>query len=98
MQQSLSRSRRAVAVVVAIVSLFGATAAAAGAVTSPTTTPPCGHPVLVLAAMPLELYPLLRAASVDPTNIVHVNDRTFYVGRLAGNDVVLAMTGIGLVN
>jgi nucleoside phosphorylase len=48
--------------------------------------------------MPLELYPLIRQASVDPANIVHINDRTFYVGRLAGNDVVLAMTGIGLVN
>ncbi len=98
MQQSLSRSRRALAVVVAIASMFGLTSAAAGAVTSPAATPACGHPVLVLAAMPLELYPLLRAASVDPTNIVHVNDRTFYVGRLAGNDVVLAMTGVGLVN
>src|SRR6476659_9094993 len=98
MQQSLNRSRRALAVVVAIAGLFGLTSAAAGAVTPPATTPACGHPVLVLAAMPLELYPLLRAASVDPTDIVHVNDRTFYVGRLAGNDVVLAMTGIGLVN
>jgi nucleoside phosphorylase len=52
----------------------------------------------VLSAMPLELYPLIHAASVDPANTVRVNDRTFYVGRLAGNDVVLAMTGIGLVN
>lgn len=48
--------------------------------------------------MPLELYPLLHQASVDPANVVHINDRTFYVGRLAGNDVVLAMTGIGMVN
>lgn len=31
-------------------------------------------------------------------DVVHVDDRTFYVGRLAGNDVVLAMTGIGLAN
>jgi nucleoside phosphorylase len=48
--------------------------------------------------MPLELNPLVAAAELDPTKTVRVDDKTFYVGRLAGNDVVLAMTGIGLVN
>jgi nucleoside phosphorylase len=60
--------------------------------------PACGRRVLVLTAMPLELNPLVSKATLDPRKTVRVNDRTFYVGRLAGNDVVLAMTGIGLVN
>src|SRR5207249_4141254 len=58
--------------------------------------PDCVHRVLVLTAMPLELNPLVRAARIDST--VRIEDRTFYVGRLAGNDVVLAMTGIGPAN
>lgn len=60
--------------------------------------PPCVERVLVLAAMPLELEPLLHAAQVDPAHVVRVDDRTFYAGTLAGHDVVLAMTGIGMVN
>ena len=60
--------------------------------------PPCLHRVLVLSAMPLELNPLVRQATLDPGGTVRINGRTFYIGRLAGNDVVLAMTGIGLVN
>ena len=99
MHRTVSRSRRAAAVFVVLASLCGVmTSLDAGAATSATSAPACGRPVLVLAAMPLELYPLLQRASVDPANVVRVDDRTFYVGRLAGNDVVLAMTGIGLAN
>ena len=91
--------RRAAAIFVALAGLCGAmstTAVSAGTLTA--SPPTCRHPTLVLSAMPLELYPLLQQASVDPADIVRINDRTFYPGRLAGNDVVLAMTGIGLVN
>lgn len=99
MQPKARRTRRAVAVVVLVASVCSVMSAAdVGAATAATPAPACGHPVLVLAAMPLELYPLIQRASVDPAHVVHVNDRTFYVGRLAANDVVLAMTGIGLVN
>jgi nucleoside phosphorylase len=61
----------------------------------------CTKRVLVLSAMPLELNPLVSKATID--QVVRVpkssaNDRTFYVGTLASNDVVLAMSGIGLVN
>jgi nucleoside phosphorylase len=58
----------------------------------------CPSRVLVLAAMPLELEPLLAAATIEPADVVRIDDRTFYPGRLAGHDVVLAMTGIGMVN
>ena len=75
--------------------LGGGVTTAANAASSP---PPCTHPVLVLTAMPLELSPIVARATLDPSRTVHVDDRTFYVGRLAGNDVVLAMTGIGMVN
>ena len=59
---------------------------------------PCVHRVLILSALPLELSPLVAKAAIKPADTVHTNGRTFYVGRLAGNDVVLALTGIGPVN
>ena len=71
------------------------TAAASRAVAPP---PDCTHRVLILAAMPLELNPLISRAAIDSSQTVRINDRTFYVGNLAGVDVVLAMSGIGLVN
>jgi nucleoside phosphorylase len=51
---------------------------------------------LVLAAMPLELNPLVEVA--DGVEPVRIQDRTFYEARLAGQRVVLAMTGIGVAN
>jgi nucleoside phosphorylase len=58
----------------------------------------CGPRTLVLAAMPLELDPLLRAADIDRSRTVTIDGRTFYAGTLGSKDVVLAMTGIGMVN
>jgi nucleoside phosphorylase len=48
--------------------------------------------------MPLELNPLIRAAAIDASRTTVIDGRTFYAGKLRGRDVVLAMTGIGLVN
>jgi nucleoside phosphorylase len=62
-----------------------------------TNTPSCHHPVLVLSAMPLELNPLVAKTALRGEK-EEIDGRTFYMGRLAGNEVVLAMTGIGLVN
>jgi nucleoside phosphorylase len=89
------RHRRALAAAVVvgiIVSMLATTNAVAQSRSS------CTHRVLILAAMPLELNPLVAQATLDPTQTVDIDGRTFYVGRLAGNDVVLAMSGIGLVN
>ncbi|MEY2590689.1 MAG: hypothetical protein QOJ67_2673 [Acidimicrobiaceae bacterium] len=87
---------RIVAAALLIVSVL-AGAFATNAVASPPT-PSCTHRVLILSAMPLELNPLMTQASLKPEDTVQANGRTFYVGTLAGQDVVLAMTGIGLVN
>lgn len=55
---------------------------------------PC---VLVLSAFPAEINPLLeQTTSREP--VVSVDGRRFFPGRLRGDDVVLALTGIGLVN
>jgi len=64
--------------------------------TSASAAPSCSHPVLVLSAMPLELNPLVAKASLRPA--VRADGRIFYPGRLAGVDVVMALTGIGPVN
>ena len=56
----------------------------------------CPQRVLVLSAMPLELNPLVQKAGLTGSQVR--DGRTFYLGRLAGLDVVLAMTGIGPVN
>lgn len=56
----------------------------------------CTPRTLVLSAMPVELGPLLAKEKVSRT--VHVGNRDFFLGRLQGHDVVLALTGIGPVN
>jgi nucleoside phosphorylase len=55
-------------------------------------------PVLVLGAMPLEVDPLLAAAKVSSTPAWVADGKGFWAGTLGGNRVVLAMTGIGMVN
>jgi nucleoside phosphorylase len=73
--------------------------ATAGAA-SPSSASPgaCTPRLLVLSAMPLELDPLMAAASIDPERTVLLNGRRFYQGTLRGNDVIMSLTGIGLVN
>jgi nucleoside phosphorylase len=56
----------------------------------------CTSRTLVVSAMPVELGPLLAAERVSRT--VHVGNRDFFIGRLRGHPVVLALTGIGPVN
>jgi nucleoside phosphorylase len=56
----------------------------------------CTTRLLVLSAFPAEMDKLITAATVEST--VFVDGRGFYVGTLEGNDVVMALTGIGLVN
>ena len=57
---------------------------------------PCTPRLLILSAFPGEIAALLDAATV--TDLVEVDERTFFAGTLAGNDVVMGLSGIGLVN
>jgi len=82
------------AIVVALVAaaLFGAQSQAEAA--APATA--CTPRLLVLSAFPAEIGPLLDATKVQRT--VDVDGRQFWVGTLADNDVILALTGIGPAN
>jgi nucleoside phosphorylase len=56
----------------------------------------CTPRLLVLSAFPAELDALLPFAQLERTE--EVKDRAFYLGRLEGHDVALALTGVGLAN
>src|SRR4051794_20368764 len=56
----------------------------------------CAPRLLVLSAFPAEIGHLLDATRVQRT--VEVDGHQFFVGSLAGNRVVLALTGIGPAN
>jgi nucleoside phosphorylase len=56
----------------------------------------CHPKLLVLSAFPAEIGPALAATKVSKT--VVIDGRAFFLGTLKGNDVVLALTGIGLKN
>jgi nucleoside phosphorylase len=58
----------------------------------------CLNRILVLGAMPNEIGPLLDQTVLDESKTVTVEKRRFFVGRLRGHNVVLAMTGIGILN
>ncbi|WP_374025524.1 hypothetical protein [Mycobacterium sp. HNNTM2301] len=53
---------------------------------------------LVLSAFPAEADAILWRTTLDPDPVVIVDRRHFYLGSIAGGNVVVAMTGIGLVN
>lgn len=69
---------------------------AARASTTGTGVSQC--PVLVLSAMPLEMAPLLAKAQVHAAPAWVDDGRGFWAGTLEDNPVVLALTGIGMVN
>lgn len=101
MSRLTPRSRRAVVVLGAVVvsTLWGVVPASVSA--RQRSAARCAGRTLVLAAMPLELNPLISKTELESEVVVEPEGeapRTFYLGRLAGNDVVLAMTGIGMVN
>ncbi len=85
--------RRIVPALLLLTSVLGIPVAGRAATPAP---PPCVRRVLILGAMPLELNPFTAVAEIQRT--VRVDNRTFYVGRLDGLDVVLALSGIGPVN
>ena len=69
------------------------TALASCATTRATTSPPR---IAVMSAFDAELVALRAATTVTATRVV--NGRTHYLGRLAGHDVVLMLSGFSMVN
>jgi nucleoside phosphorylase len=53
---------------------------------------------LVLSAFPAEADAVLSHTTLDPDPVVIADHRHFYLGSLSGKMVIVAMTGIGLVN
>lgn len=101
MPASASHRRAARALVAVALVVAGAAAAAGPAVAAPATAPAgaaCTPRLLVLSAFPAELGGLLAAANVDPAQTVNLGGHSFYLGSLAGNQVILALTGIGMTN
>ena len=92
-----SRRMRLLSVLLALAVL----PAVAGRTAALASTPSSGVsqcPVLVLSAMPLEAAPLLAKAQVDAAPAWIHDGRGFWRGTLEGNPVVVALTGIGIVN
>jgi nucleoside phosphorylase len=88
----------ATALVVGVVAaaLFGAQGTADA---KPKSRPAkCVPRVLVVSAFPAEIGHLLDAARIDRRRTVEVDGRQFWIGTLAGNNVILALTGIGPAN
>src|SRR5512135_3578317 len=56
----------------------------------------CTNRLLVVSAFPAEIGPLLAKTTVTKTEVI--DGRQYFLGTLEGNNVVLALTGIGLVN
>jgi nucleoside phosphorylase len=53
---------------------------------------------LVLTAFPAEADAILARTVLDPNPTVVVDGRHFYLGSMGGEKVIVAMTGIGMVN
>ncbi|HEX9712359.1 MAG TPA: hypothetical protein VGB52_07400 [Actinomycetota bacterium] len=69
---------------------------AASSALAPASASICGTRTLVLAAFPGEIDPLLAQTEVSLVDVI--DGRAFYRGMLHGHDVVLTLTGIGLLN
>ena len=61
-------------------------------------TLPCEQRTLVLSAFPAEADAVLSHTTLDPNPVVVADRRHFYLGTMSGKKVIVAMTGIGLVN
>jgi nucleoside phosphorylase len=91
-----SRVSRAVLAVVVAVLGGGVTTAEPGDV--PAVTLACEQRTLVLSAFPAEADAVLARTTLDPNPVVVSDRRHFYLGTMSDKKVIVAMTGIGLVN
>lgn len=96
MQGSWQSTRRTIAAAVLLASVLTGVV-----LRSADADEACAGRVLILTAMPLELNPIIAKTAVERQEVVEPAGqapRTFYFGTLQGSDVILAMTGIGMVN
>jgi nucleoside phosphorylase len=88
-----------VALVVAVAISVGAgVAAAEPGDMPPVTATSCEQRTLVLSAFPAEADAVLSHTTLDRHPVVVADRRHFYLGSIGGKKVIVAMTGIGLVN
>jgi nucleoside phosphorylase len=64
----------------------------------PTTSQTTEERTLILSAFPAETNAILARTTLDPNPSVVVDGHHFYLGTLGGKKVIVAMTGIGMVN
>jgi nucleoside phosphorylase len=57
-----------------------------------------GQRTLILTALPAEADAILARTTLDPNPTVVVDGHHFYLGSIDGKKVIVAMTGIGIVN
>lgn len=84
---SRRRPRRALAAAIAAATALGTACGSDGEDAAP---------VLVLGAFPAEVAPLVEA--IRDTDTTTIDGRSWWIGELAGQSVIVGMTGIGLVN
>lgn len=95
----LERLRAACALVAAL--SLGATAVSSNTRADAggfATVSPCQQRTLILSAFPAEADAVLAHTTLDANPVVVAHHRHFYLGAIAGKRVIVAMTGIGLVN
>ena len=91
------RTRFRVALVVAVgLSVGGGVAVADPG--SDVTSNSCEQRILVLSAFPAESDAILSHTALDSDPVVVADRKHFYLGTISGKKVIVAMTGIGLVN
>ncbi len=81
--------------------IFAAPSLATGRPDTQTTGQTLAEPgqrTLILSAFPAEADAILARTTLDPNPSVVVDGHHFYLGTLGGKKVIVAMTGIGLVN
>jgi nucleoside phosphorylase len=89
---------RVAAGVAVAVSVGAGVAAAEPAEPPDVTTGACEQRTLVLSAFPAEADAVLSHTTLDRHPVVRADRRHFYLGAIGGKKVIVAMTGIGLVN
>ena len=91
--------RRLLLCATVLAAAFGASAGTEAIATQQLGDGACTPRTLILAAMPLELNPLIRSSTTDASDVSFmVHGRRFYEGTLAGARVTMAMTRVGMKN